>query len=65
MTVVIRVSREARRVAEGRRSSLAYTDEYMLDREIKREKVELGCVSERESRTLLERVGDDGRRKRE
>lgn len=34
MTVVIRVSREARRVAEGRRSSLAYTDEYMLDREI-------------------------------
>lgn len=65
MTVVIRVSREARRVAEGRRSSLACTDECRLDREIQREKVELGCVLERESRTLLERVGDDGRRKRE
>lgn len=66
MTVVIRVSREARRVAEGRRSSLACTDECRLDREIQREKVELGCVLERESRTLCQKeqgmmVGGRGR----
>lgn len=70
MTVVIRVSREARRVAEGRRSSLACTDECRLDREIQREKVELGCVLERESRTLCQKEQgmmseEEGGRKRE